>query len=119
MTCAVPTTWQWALILLGSLMLALYVGAEVSMGGYIYSYFVKLLGHSESEGDYLTSAFWGCIAVRDASAFARVPGERCPPSRPDAAHTARPSACSGHTVRAHGSWGAPWRSRCRSSSPAR
>ena len=58
------TRREWALILLGALMLALYVGAEVSMGGYIFSYFVKYLGHTESEGDFLTAAFWGSIAVR-------------------------------------------------------
>jgi len=63
------TKREWALIMLGSLQLALYVGAEVAMGGYIFSYYVEHLGHTESEGDYLTAAFWGCIALGRALAI--------------------------------------------------
>jgi len=57
------TKFEVGLIVIGAFILALYVGAEVSMGGYIYSYFVELLGQSGSDGDFLTSAFWGSLAV--------------------------------------------------------
>jgi FHS family Na+ dependent glucose MFS transporter 1 len=41
----------------------LYVGAEVSFGGWIYSYAVALDLASEVGAAYLTSAFWGALTI--------------------------------------------------------
>jgi MFS transporter, FHS family, Na+ dependent glucose transporter 1 len=50
-------------ILLISLLFILYVGAEVSFGGWIFTYTVSLdLGDSTTAA-YLTSAFWGALTV--------------------------------------------------------
>jgi FHS family Na+ dependent glucose MFS transporter 1 len=42
---------------------ALYVGAEVSFGGWIYSYVVALGLTSATSAAYLTSAFWGAFTL--------------------------------------------------------
>jgi FHS family Na+ dependent glucose MFS transporter 1 len=44
-----------------SLFLLLYVGAEASFGGWIYTYAVTLELGSETVAAYLTSAFWGAL----------------------------------------------------------
>eukprot|EP01147_Barroeca_monosierra_P006703 gene6703-9457_t len=47
------------------LFFLLYVGTEVSFGGYLYSFTVKScdLMFSESDGALITSAYWGLFAV--------------------------------------------------------
>jgi FHS family Na+ dependent glucose MFS transporter 1 len=44
-------------------LLFLYVGAEVSFGGWIYTYATALGLGSETSAAYLTSAFWGALTV--------------------------------------------------------
>ncbi len=46
-----------------SFFFLLYVGAEVSFGGWIYSYAVELNLASEVGAAYLTSAFWGALTI--------------------------------------------------------
>lgn len=42
----------------------LYVGAEVSYGGWVFTYSIRKLGLSEaSNAAYLTSAFWGALTI--------------------------------------------------------
>ena len=51
------------LVLLISTLFVLYVGAEVSFGGWIFTYTVSLgLGDSTTAA-YMTSAFWGALTV--------------------------------------------------------
>ena len=45
------------------LLFLLYVGAEISFGGWIYTYAVKQGLSSETAAAYLTSAFWGALTV--------------------------------------------------------
>jgi FHS family Na+ dependent glucose MFS transporter 1 len=54
---------EWRLVALIALFLGLYVGAEVSFGGWIYSYAVALDLASEATAAYLTSAFWGAFTL--------------------------------------------------------
>ena len=49
------------LILLIALFMFLYVGAEASFGGWIYTYTVALKLSNERTAAYLTSAFWGSL----------------------------------------------------------
>ena len=58
------TMREYILVAIGAVILAVYVGAEVAFGGYIYSYFVRFLERSGSEGDFLTAVFWGALTVR-------------------------------------------------------
>lgn len=53
------------LLLVGliSLFFFLYVGAEVSFGGWIFTYTVALNITTEPVAAYLTSAFWGALTV--------------------------------------------------------
>jgi FHS family Na+ dependent glucose MFS transporter 1 len=46
-----------------ALFLALYAGAEVSFGGWIFTYSIKLNLSSETTAAYLTSAFWGTFTL--------------------------------------------------------
>lgn len=50
-------------VVLISAMLALYVGAEVSFGGWIFSYTVSMGLAAETTAAYLTSLFWGTFTV--------------------------------------------------------
>lgn len=52
----------WLVVLVG-LFLAVYVGAEVGFGGWIFSYTVALGLAPEATAAYLTSAFWGAFTV--------------------------------------------------------
>jgi FHS family Na+ dependent glucose MFS transporter 1 len=52
--------WLVALI---ALFLLLYVGAEVSFGGWVFSYAEALRLTSEATAAYLTSAFWGALTI--------------------------------------------------------
>jgi FHS family Na+ dependent glucose MFS transporter 1 len=51
------------LVLLLASFLFLYVGAEVSFGGWIFTYTVTLKLSSAANAAYLTSAFWGSLTV--------------------------------------------------------
>jgi len=53
----------YAIFILVSSYLFLYVGAEASFGGWIFSYSVDIYGFSKSEGAYLSAAFWGALTV--------------------------------------------------------
>lgn len=52
----------WLVALVG-LFLAVYVGAEVSFGGWVFSYVTALGLAGEATAAYLTSAFWGAFTV--------------------------------------------------------
>ena len=51
------------LVVLIALFLFLYVGAEVSFGGWIYTYTVALKLGGAATAPYLTSAFWGSLTL--------------------------------------------------------
>jgi FHS family Na+ dependent glucose MFS transporter 1 len=51
------------LVALIALFLFLYVGAEVSFGGWIYTYTLALKLSGAAAAAYLTSAFWGSLTV--------------------------------------------------------
>jgi FHS family Na+ dependent glucose MFS transporter 1 len=51
------------LLWLIALLLALYVGAEVSYGGWIYTYIIKTQLGDENLGAYLTSVFWASLTA--------------------------------------------------------
>ncbi|MFP4322593.1 MAG: MFS transporter [Anaerolineales bacterium] len=51
------------LVFLLALLLALYVGAEVGMGGWIFTYAVQGDLLNERDAAYLTSAFWGALTL--------------------------------------------------------
>lgn len=50
-------------ILFTSLFLLVYVGAEVSAGGYLFSYAVLKNLAGETESAFLTSGFWGALTL--------------------------------------------------------
>ena len=52
----------WLVALIG-LFLAVYVGAEVSFGGWVFSYVVALELAGEATAAYLTSGFWGAFTL--------------------------------------------------------
>lgn len=60
---------SYRLILLIALFLFLYVGAEVSFGGWIYTYTVALKLSNAPTAAYLTSAFWGSLTLGRLSAI--------------------------------------------------
>ena len=51
------------LVVLIALFLFLYVGAEVSFGGWIYTYTVALKLGGAATAAYITSAFWGSLTL--------------------------------------------------------
>ncbi len=51
------------LVVLIAMFLFLYVGAEGSLGGWIFTYTVALRLSSETAAAYLTSAFWGALTA--------------------------------------------------------
>ena len=51
------------LVLLITIFMFMHVGAELSYGGWIYSYALKLEITNETNAAYLTSAYWGAIMV--------------------------------------------------------
>jgi fucose permease len=53
---------RW-IVLLVALFLCLYVGAEVTAGGYVYTYAVKSGLSHEHEAYYLNSTFWGTLTL--------------------------------------------------------
>jgi FHS family Na+ dependent glucose MFS transporter 1 len=54
---------KWRLVALIILFFFLYTGAEVSFGGWIFSYAVALGLSSDAVAAYLTSAFWGGLTL--------------------------------------------------------
>ena len=46
-----------------SLIFFLYVGCEVATGGYLFTYAVEKMKMTDPQGDFLTSAYWGMLAV--------------------------------------------------------
>jgi fucose permease len=51
------------MVLLISIFMFLHVGAELSYGGWIYSYAVNLNLASKTHAAYLTSAYWGSLTL--------------------------------------------------------
>lgn len=51
------------IVVLVALLLLLYVGAEASFGGWIYTYAVALDLSDAATAAYLTSAFWGALTL--------------------------------------------------------
>lgn len=51
------------LVILTVLLFLLYVGSEVSFGGWIHTYTLKLGLYGETTAAYLTSFFWGALTV--------------------------------------------------------
>jgi len=65
-TSAQPTarrSYERRIVVLISLLLMLYVGAEVAFGGWIYTYAVALDLTDATTAAYLTSAFWGALML--------------------------------------------------------
>lgn len=54
---------NYLLVVLIALFLFLYVAAEVSFGGWIFTYTVALALAGEEAAAYLTSAFWGALTA--------------------------------------------------------
>lgn len=54
---------NWLLVVLISLIFMLYVGAEVSFGGWVYSYALVVGVGDVASAAYLTSAFWGALMM--------------------------------------------------------
>ncbi len=57
------TPINWRLTALAMLFMCVYVGAEVGMGGWIYTYAVEMGLASVTTAAYLTSAYWGAFMV--------------------------------------------------------
>jgi FHS family Na+ dependent glucose MFS transporter 1 len=51
------------IVLMISLLLLLYVGAEAAFGGWVYTYALTLELGSETAAAFLTSAFWGALTL--------------------------------------------------------
>jgi FHS family Na+ dependent glucose MFS transporter 1 len=58
-----PERTNYKMVGLISLFLCLYIGVEVSYGGWISTYVLKMNLGNENKGAYLTSAFWGSITI--------------------------------------------------------
>jgi FHS family Na+ dependent glucose MFS transporter 1 len=58
-----PAAADRGLVFLIALFLFLYVGAEVSFAGWIFTYSVKLNLSSATTAAYLTSLFWGSLTI--------------------------------------------------------
>lgn len=54
---------NYGLVTLLAIFFFLFVGAEISLGGWISTYTVALGLASETTADYLTSAFWGALTA--------------------------------------------------------
>jgi FHS family Na+ dependent glucose MFS transporter 1 len=60
---AVPPSQEGIVVALIALLLLLYVGAEASFGGWVYSYALALKLGSAEGAAYLASAFWGALTA--------------------------------------------------------
>jgi len=58
-------TYQWTVLGLGLFIFALYVGAEIGFGGFIFSFSVSAcaLQFSESKGAFLTAVYWATFTA--------------------------------------------------------
>ena len=54
---------RWALVFLISVMFFFFVGAELSFGGWIYTYSLSLGVATMTTAGYLTSLFWGSLTL--------------------------------------------------------
>jgi len=62
-TVSEPTATNTRTIIFIAFVFFLYLGAEVSFGGWIYTYAVTLKLGTETEAAYLTSFFWGALTI--------------------------------------------------------
>jgi FHS family Na+ dependent glucose MFS transporter 1 len=60
---AAPVEVRWRLIGLIMLFMVLYVGAEVSVGGWLYTYAIALNLADATTAAYLTSVYWGALTL--------------------------------------------------------
>lgn len=58
-----PARMDTFIVFLIAVLLALYVGAEISFGGWIFSYTVAMGVATETTAAYLTSLFWGAFTA--------------------------------------------------------
>jgi len=58
-----PQRADSVIIALIAILLALYAGAEIGFGGWIFSYAVALETGTETSAAYLTSLFWGTFTI--------------------------------------------------------
>ena len=57
------TTRNWRLTLLVMLFMCVYVGAEVGVGGWLYTYAIEMGLSNVTSAAYLTSTYWGAFMV--------------------------------------------------------
>jgi FHS family Na+ dependent glucose MFS transporter 1 len=62
-TANAPVHINSVLVMLIAFFFFLYVGAEISFGGWIFTYAVALNLANETSAAYLTSAFWGALTA--------------------------------------------------------
>jgi MFS transporter, FHS family, Na+ dependent glucose transporter 1 len=62
-TAAGSESTNWRLTALVMLFMCVYVGAEVGMGGWLYTYAVEMELASATSAAYLTSVYWGAFMV--------------------------------------------------------
>lgn len=60
---AQPEPINWRLAGLSALFMFLYVGAEVAVAGWLYTYAIELNLANATSAAYLTSVFWGALTV--------------------------------------------------------
>jgi FHS family Na+ dependent glucose MFS transporter 1 len=60
---AARRSYERRIVVLISLLLMLYVGAEIAFGGWIYTYALALGLTDTTTAAYLTSAFWGALTL--------------------------------------------------------
>jgi hypothetical protein len=53
----------WTVVGLSALVLGLYVGVETGFGGYLLYFAHEECGLSQSDGQFLTSVYWGFLAI--------------------------------------------------------
>jgi len=97
---------QWVAVVLGALLLALYVGAEHTFGNLATAFVVVQLRQPESDGQYLTSAYWGAMTVgRFASVWLSL---KCRPRTLLFAATTASALAAVGLLAGQGSIGAVW-----------
>lgn len=60
---AAPQPMRWGIVWPFALVFLLYVGIEVSVGGWIYTYTLAMHAGSSTSAGLMTSAFWASIAI--------------------------------------------------------
>jgi FHS family Na+ dependent glucose MFS transporter 1 len=61
--CSRECFHYWGITFIMSFYLLIYVGAEVSYGGWIFAYAVEVYNMEDSLASYLTSVFWFAITI--------------------------------------------------------